>query len=170
MVVRPERLKYVRRMAIPKKCVFCAAGSTKKLEEKLVVYKGKEAMVVLNKYPYNSGHVLVMPIRHEGSLEELSPSEYAEINHLLKESVRILKKVYTCKGLNIGLNLGAAAGAGIPEHMHYHVIPRWYGDTNFFPLIAETKLIVETLETTFAKLAPEFAKKSKSSTKSKNWK
>lgn len=191
VVVRPERLKYVRRMAIPKKCVFCEAASTKKHREKLVVYKGKEAMVLLNKYPYNSGHVLVMPLRHEGALEELSASEHAEISYLVKESVRILKKVYACKGLNVGLNLGAAAGAGIPDHLHFHVIPRWYGDTNFFPLIAETKLIVETLESTFAKLAPEYAElaasftdktapskkekngtavKARSKLKSKNWK
>lgn len=156
VVVRPERLKYVRRMAIPKKCVFCEAAKSKDMEEKLVVYKGREAMVVLNKYPYNSGHVLVMPLRHEGALEELSASELAEISQLVQSSVGILKKVYSCKGLNVGLNLGAAAGAGIPDHLHFHVIPRWHGDTNFFPLIAETKLVVESLETTFKKLVVEF--------------
>lgn len=169
VVVRPERLKYVRRIAVPKKCVFCEAGSTKDLEDKLVVYKGKEAMVLLNKYPYNSGHILVMPIRHEGALENLTESEHLEVSYLVRESVRILKSVYTCTGLNVGLNLGAAAGAGIPDHMHFHAIPRWHGDTNFFPIIAETKLIVESLETTYAKLVVEFDKlsKKKKSTASK---
>lgn len=157
-MVRPERLKYVRRLRPPSKCVFCEACGAKKNADKLVVYRGKEAMVVLNKYPYNSGHVLVMPMRHEGELDQLTDSEHAEVSFLVKESVRILKKVYSCKGLNVGLNLGAAAGAGIPDHMHFHVLPRWHGDTNFFPLIAETKLIVETLETTYAKLFLEFEK------------
>ncbi len=156
VVVRPERLKYVRRIVVPEVCVFCEAAKTKNLEEKLVVYKGNEAMVLLNKYPYNSGHVLVMPTRHEGALEELTPSEDMEISQLVKASVRILKKVYACKGLNVGLNLGAAAGAGIPDHLHYHVIPRWHGDTNFFPLIAETKLVVESVETTFSRLVDEY--------------
>lgn len=162
VVVRPERLKYVRRMTVPKKCVFCEAAATKQLQEKLVVYKGKSAMVLLNKYPYNSGHVLVMPLRHEGALENLTDAEHTEVAYLVKESVRILKKVYRCTGLNVGLNLGAAAGAGIPDHMHFHVLPRWHGDTNFFPLIAETKLIVESLEDTLEKLAVEFDKLSKS--------
>jgi ATP adenylyltransferase len=162
VVVRPERLKYVRRIAKPKTCVFCEAATTKQPKEKLVVYKGKEAMVLLNKYPYNSGHILVMPLRHEGALESLTDSEHTEVTALVKESVRILKKVYQCTGINVGMNLGAAAGAGIPDHLHYHVIPRWHGDTNFFPLIAETKLIVENLESTMAKLVVEFDKFSKS--------
>ncbi|MCB9072387.1 MAG: HIT domain-containing protein [Bdellovibrionaceae bacterium] len=156
--VRPDRLKYVRRAAIPKTCVFCEAASTTQKKSKLVVYRSDAAMVVLNKYPYNNGHLLVLPTRHIGELEELSVDEFAEISLLVKESVRILKKVYTCKGLNVGLNLGAAAGAGIPDHMHYHVVPRWFGDTNFFPLIAETKLVVESLSTTYKKLSNEFKK------------
>jgi ATP adenylyltransferase len=158
VVTRPDRLKYVRRAAIPTKCVFCEAARSKVGKPKLVVYKSDLAMVVLNKYPYNNGHLLVLPQRHIGNLEDLSVDEFAEISLLVKESVRILKKVYTCKGLNVGLNLGAAAGAGIPDHLHYHVIPRWFGDTNFFPLIAETKLVVETLDTTFKKLSVEFKK------------
>lgn len=157
-VVRPERLKYVRRSIEPKTCVFCDATEAKDLAANLVVFKGQRSMVVLNKYPYNSGHVLVMPLRHEGHLEGLTLEEHNEMFSLVKESVRILKKIYSCQGINVGLNLGSAAGAGIPDHLHVHVLPRWHGDTNFFPLIAETKLIVETLDSTYEKLSLEFKK------------
>lgn len=115
-------------------------------------------MVVLNKYPYNNGHLLILPSRHVGEMEDLKEAEWSEIHFLLRESVRILKKVYQCAGLNVGMNLGAAGGAGIPDHLHYHVIPRWRGDTNFFPLIAETKVVVESLEDSYEKLSKHFKK------------
>lgn len=156
--VRPERLKYVRKIVKPKVCVFCEAAAAKDMAGKLVVYRSENCMVVLNKYPYNTGHVLIMPVRHCADLEKLKPDESRELHNLITESVKILKKNYTCQGLNVGLNLGAVAGAGIPDHLHYHVIPRWGGDTNFFPLIAETKLVVETLETTYDKLIKDFQK------------
>lgn len=164
--VRPERLKYVRRMKSPSTCVFCEAAAQYKKPQRLVVYKGQTVMVLLNKYPYNNGHVLVLPIRHVADLTELTPEEHEELWVLVRETSRILRKSYTCKGLNVGVNLGAAAGAGIPDHLHVHLIPRWFGDTNFFPLIAETKLIVESLETTYKKLTKEFSKlkKAESST------
>ncbi len=156
--VRPERLKYVRKLIKTKGCVFCEASKAQDLSERHVVYRSKLAMVVLNKYPYNTGHVLIMPVRHCGDLEKLTPQEHQEIHALLPQAVKILKEVYSCHGLNVGLNLGAVAGAGIPEHLHYHVIPRWGGDTNFFPLIAETKMVVESLEDTYEKLYKHFQK------------
>jgi ATP adenylyltransferase len=156
--VRPERLKYVRKLIKTDGCVFCNAVKAKDLKENLVVYKSDKAMVILNKYPYNTGHVLVMPTRHIGELEKMSAAEVQEVHALLPKTVEILKKVYNCAGLNVGLNLGAVAGAGIPDHLHYHVIPRWGGDTNFFPLIAETKMVVETLDETYGRLIGEFKK------------
>lgn len=155
---RPERMKYVRKIVKPVGCVFCSALKNKKRSQTGLLYKSPQAMVILNKYPYNSGHLLILPTRHEGHIEKLNPSEWDEVHHLLKESVAILKKTYSPAGLNVGLNLGSAAGAGIPEHLHYHVIPRWHGDTNFFPLIADTKVVIESLATSFKKLEKSFKK------------
>ncbi|MBY0313918.1 MAG: HIT domain-containing protein [Bdellovibrionales bacterium] len=158
IVVRPERMRYVRRMIKTKGCVFCEAAITQDRDERHVLLRSRNAMVILNKYPYNSGHLLVLPLRHEGELPNLEDQEFQELNLLVRESVRLLKAEYHCEGLNVGLNLGAAAGAGIPEHLHYHIIPRWFGDTNFFPLIAETKLTVETPEQTYSRLKAAFLK------------
>jgi ATP adenylyltransferase len=156
--VRPHRLKYVRKIIKPKGCVFCEAGKVKDLQSRHVLYRSDNAMVLLNKYPYNNGHLLIMPVRHCGDLEKLKTDESSEVHWLITKTVEILKKQYSCHGLNVGLNLGSAAGAGIPEHLHYHVLPRWSGDTNFFPLIAETKIVVETLDSTYEKLAKDFKK------------
>lgn len=158
IVFRPERLKYVRKIIRPKGCVFCTAAKSQTLKNKLVLYRTDDCMVVLNKYPYNNGHILVMPTSHTANLEDLGKKNYLELSLLVRDSVEILKKAYKCQGVNVGLNLGQAAGAGIPDHIHYHIIPRWGGDTNFFPLIAQTKLVVETLETTYKKLEPYFQK------------
>ena len=113
-------------------------------------------MVVLNKFPYNTGHTLILPTRHCGELTDLSEEEYGAVMKLLRKTLAALQKSYACPGLNIGLNHGAVAGAGIPDHLHWHIIPRWHGDTNFFPLIAETKVLSETLEQTFQRLHPLF--------------
>ncbi len=156
VLFKPERLKYVRKMIEVKGCVFCAARDAGPSPENLLLYRGKHAMVIMNKYPYNTGHLLVLPTRHCGDILALKAKEYAELSDLLRKSVAILTKVYNPSGLNVGLNLGAASGAGIPEHLHYHVIPRWNGDTNFFPLVANTKVVVETLEQTFERLIPYF--------------
>jgi ATP adenylyltransferase len=156
LFIRPDRLKYVRRIVKPRGCVFCSALKEKSRGKAGLLYKSKNAMVVLNKYPYNNGHLLLLPSRHVGNIEDLTPHEWSEIHVLLKQAIAVLKEAYGCPGLNVGLNLGAAAGAGIPEHLHYHIIPRWVGDTNFFPLIAETKVVVETLKSTFKKLEKQF--------------
>lgn len=158
VVFRPERLKYVRKIIRPKGCVFCSAYKSQNKKSKLVLFKDETSLVVLNKYPYNSGHVLVMPKDHVANLEDLGKKDFLRLSLLVRDSVEILKKVYKCPGVNVGLNLGQAAGAGIPDHLHYHIIPRWGGDTNFFPLIAQTKLVVETLDTTYEKLSPYYEK------------
>lgn len=156
VLYKPERLKYVRKMIEVQGCVFCAAREAGTSAESLLLYRGEHAMVIMNKYPYNTGHLLVLPTRHCGDLLALTDEENAAVSDLLRKSVAILTKVYNPNGLNVGLNLGEASGAGIPEHLHFHVIPRWRGDTNFFPLVANTKVVVETLEQTFERLIPYF--------------
>jgi ATP adenylyltransferase len=156
VLFRPERLKYVRKLVKPDGCVFCHAVKAGVSPESLLLYKDDHAIVVMNKYPYNTGHLLVLPRRHCGDFTQLTEEEMVGINRALQTSVRALGEVFKPNGFNVGLNLGSAAGAGIPEHLHYHIVPRWAGDTNFFPLIAETKVVIETLETSFAKLLPFF--------------
>lgn len=153
---RPERLKYVRRLAKPEGCVFCQASRGRKSQGNLVLYKDRKYMVILNKYPYNNGHLLIIPRRHVADYDKLSDKDLAAMQVLMKYSIRILKKVYNPAGFNMGMNMGKVAGAGIPDHLHYHLIPRWGGDTNFFPLIAETKLVVETTEQSYNRLIKHF--------------
>lgn len=156
LMVRPDRYKYVRKLVRPKTCVFCSASKAKASVKSLKVFETKYSMVVLNKYPYNSGHILVLPKSHGGDLMELSPDRYEDLMLTLRLATQVVKKVYGCTGLNIGLNHGAVAGAGIPDHLHWHIIPRWFGDVNFFPMIAETKVIVEATATTYSKLLKGF--------------
>lgn len=152
-LVRPDRLLYVRKMVRSNGCVFCKIRDSGVKLESLCVYKNKQAMVVLNKYPYNSGHILILPTRHCGDLSELGEQEYYETQRLIRCVVKAIKSEYEILGLNIGLNMGSVAGAGIPEHLHWHVIPRWSGDTNFFPLIAETKVLAQTLEQVYERFS-----------------
>lgn len=153
---RPERLRYVRKLLPDTGCVFCQAEKKGVGFDSLCLYRDSHTLIVMNKYPYNTGHLLILPRRHVGEIWDLSTEENAEIAHWIQSSLKILKKVYNCDGFNVGLNHGAVAGAGIPEHLHWHVIPRWKGDTNFFPLIAETKALPETLEQTYNKLKESF--------------
>lgn len=115
-------------------------------------------MVMMNKFPYNTGHLLILPIRHEGTLWKLKEVEQKEMHSALTKSAEIVQRALGCAGLNMGMNHGAVAGAGIPEHVHWHIVPRWFGDTNFFPLIAETKALPQTLEQTYDKLKSHFTK------------
>lgn len=153
---RPDRQKYVRKLVKPDGCVFCNARENGSSAESLLVATLGDAMVILNKYPYNAGHLLVLPKRHIGDFAALTAKEAADIHTLQQKALHALKELYQPNGFNMGLNLGAASGAGIPDHLHWHVIPRWNGDSNFFPLIAETKVVVETLEKTFKRLVPYF--------------
>ena len=172
---RPARMKYVRKLTKPKGCVFCASAEKSKSKKTLCVYKTKYSQIVVNKFPYNSGHVLVLPLRHVGDILNLSDVEYADLHSTLRSAIQAIQCVYEPHGLNIGMNHGAAGGAGIPDHLHYHIVPRWNGDLNFFPLIAETKLVIENTSTSYEKIkkyftefdsGTNFGKKSKS--KSKN--
>jgi ATP adenylyltransferase len=136
-------------------CVFCALLADGG-EEHRVLERRELAFVTLAKYPYNPGHLLVLPTRHVGDLEEVEPDEAAEVFELLRRSAAALSETLEPHGFNIGLNLGRAAGAGIPEHLHWHVVPRWSGDTNFMPVIGETRVLPALLEQTYERLAPRF--------------
>ncbi|MDY6950851.1 MAG: HIT domain-containing protein [Thermodesulfobacteriota bacterium] len=136
-----------------KACVFCQGLSN---GGKLTLYRGSLSMVMMNKYPYANGHMLVAPKRHAASLEDLSAEEMADLFRVVKDSVGILKKVMNPDGFNVGLNLGAAAGAGVEEHLHLHIVPRWHGDTNAMTVLADVRVISEHLEVTYQNLRPHF--------------
>ena len=156
VLFRPDRMKYVRKLVKPEGCVFCRAAKEEISFETLCVHKTKHSMVVLNKFPYNSGHVLVLPQQHCGDLLKLKNEEFLDLNETVRKTMAALQETYEPGVINMGLNHGAVAGAGIPEHLHYHLIPRWSGDLNFFPLIAETKVLVESLEQTYDRLSSYF--------------
>ncbi len=158
VLFRPDRLKYVRKLIKEKGCVFCRATKEEPSFDTLCVYKSNHSMVILNKFPYNTGHVLVLPLRHCGDLLSLSDAEYVDLQETVRKTMKALTEIYEPGGINLGLNHGSVAGAGIPEHLHYHIIPRWSGDLNFFPLIAETKVLVENLDQTYEKLMGYFKK------------
>lgn len=153
---RPGRMKYVRKLIKPSGCVFCNAAQNKQSFETLCVYKTQFSQVVLNKFPYNNGHLLVLPLRHTGDMLSLTEDEYIDLQKTVRLSVQVITKVYNPQGFNLGLNHGASGGAGIPDHLHYHIVPRWNGDLNFFPLIAETKLVIENLNQSYKKIRKEF--------------
>ena len=157
---RPDRIKYITkaRKKRPSPCTFCEALKQGVSFNSLVLYQNDFSLIFVNKYPYNSGHLLVLPRTHESDLLKLSQKEYIEVQKTIKLTVDILKKVFNPEAMNIGINLGGHAGAGLPEHLHYHIIPRWSGDTNFLPLIAETKVISMSLEYVYNQLHPHFSK------------
>ncbi|HSA60233.1 MAG TPA: HIT domain-containing protein [bacterium] len=128
-----------------KGCVFCNRVRRKSDRKDLIVHRGKTCFVILNKYPYNPGHLMVVPNRHVSSLTQLKPGEYGEILTLMARAEKVLGGAMRPQGFNMGLNLGKAAGAGIDDHLHFHVIPRWFADTNFWPVIAETKSMPQHL-------------------------
>jgi ATP adenylyltransferase len=140
----------------PDACVFCA--STASPDDAFVVFRGRLAAVVLNRFPYNNGHLLIVPVRHVATLSSLTPGELQEIARLTQRAEAALTEVYRVGGLNVGLNLGKAAGAGLPDHLHVHVVPRWAGDTNFMPVVGETRVLAEELPVTAARLRPVFAR------------
>jgi len=138
-----------------KGCIFCQKPSERKDEENLIVCRRRQAFVVMNKFPYNNGHLMVVPKRHCVDLEELDAAESREVFRLLRASIRVLKDTFHPHGFNIGINLGRAGGAG-EEHVHVHIVPRWNGDTNFMPVFGETKIIPEYLNETYPRLHAAF--------------
>jgi len=154
----PWRLEYIQQAAEQLGCVFCdEAAGTIDAAESLLVHRGDDAIVLLNKYPYSSGHLMVAPRRHLGELGELADEEALEIHHHSVGAVDTLTAVYGPDGFNLGWNLGHVAGAGIADHVHLHVVPRWSGDTNFMPVLADVKVIPEHLLETRERLRAAWA-------------
>lgn len=157
----PWRLKYVKRGDGPPPggCVFCAIGSAAADHDadNLVLFRGERCYIVLNRYPYNTAHLMVLPYAHLADLPALDSATAEELFELTRRSVALLGTAYQAHGFNLGMNLGRTAGAGIAEHLHMHVVPRWEGDANFMPVIGGTKLIPEDLDGTYARLLPAFA-------------
>jgi ATP adenylyltransferase len=152
----PWRMEYITGKR-EEGCVFCKVASTPaRLAENLILHVGQLAFVILNKFPYHSCHLMVIPLRHTSEFTGLTAEENAEMSRLLQLSTKALKQTYHPEGFNIGMNLGQCAGAGIREHLHYHVVPRWVGDTNFFPLLAHTRSMPELLGQTYDRLRPSF--------------
>jgi ATP adenylyltransferase len=134
-------------------CIFCQAIDDK---DELTLYKGSSCIVVMNKYPYINGHLLVAPRRHLSRLDELDQAEMGKLLKLVEQSVGILKKVMIPDGFNVGLNLGKVAGAGVEEHLHFHIVPRWFGDTNALTVFADVRVIPEHLQQTYNNLKKHF--------------
>lgn len=153
----PWRLSYVTAAQVPATdCVFCDPSAGREID--LVVFRGERSYVILNLYPYNNGHLMVVPDRHLGALEALTPDEQTELMRLTRLSEMVLNEAYKPQGINVGINLGKAAGAGIENHLHIHLVPRWSGDTNFMTAVGETRVLPEDLTATAARLRPIFAK------------
>jgi len=148
----PWRLEYVQSADEQEGCVFCRAAAGDD-EQELVVHRGERAFVLLNKFPYASGHLMVAPFRHGSAFDDLEEAEVLEVQRLAVEAIEALRAVFAPEGFNVGWNLGRVAGAGIVDHGHVHVVPRWNGDTNFMPVLADVKVIPEHLLETRRKLA-----------------
>ena len=157
-IYTPHRMVYLRGGKKPKtddagkECPFCVAPDLP-ADEGLVFARGEEVFGVLNLYPYNSGHVMICPYRHVAEYPELTASEMVELGEFTQRTMRILRRVATAHGFNVGMNQGSLSGAGIAGHLHQHIVPRWGGDTNFMPIIGQTKVIPQVLEDTRALLA-----------------
>lgn len=138
--------------ATPDGCIFCDALASGDVKGNLILRRGPKAFLILNKYPYASGHVMAAVNRHVGSLEETASEEIGQVMELVQAAVRALGRAYAPEGFNVGLNQGRAAGAGVPKHLHIHVVPRWSGDVNFMPVVSDTRVLPESLDTTYDRL------------------
>ena len=153
----PWRMAYITQEPRPG-CLFCRAiADPNDPDSELVVWRPDGAIVMLNKFPYNPGHVMVAPAAHKGDLAELDDAESAALMRALRRTIRVLRETLKPEGFNVGANLGRVAGAGIPDHVHFHVVPRWNGDTNFMPVLSEVKVVNEHLQQTAEKLRQAFS-------------
>lgn len=153
----PWRLSYVAGIKEPG-CVLCRHKDATKDEEHLILARFEHCYIMLNLYPYNNGHIMVVPYEHQSSLAALSSAVRSEIMEVLAIGERVLRELYNCEGINIGLNLGKAAGAGIDEHLHFHLVPRWSGDSNFLSVVGGERVIPEAFESAYKRLREGFSK------------
>ena len=154
----PWRMEFIRSEK-PKGCIFCDFPAAPEAEDRknLIVHRSPHAFVILNRFPYNSGHLMVVPRLHGADLDALPPEAWAGLQALLRETAAVLRTTYRPEGINLGMNLGRAGGAGIVDHLHWHLVPRWIGDNNFMPVLADTRVMVEHLDTTWEKVRAGFA-------------
>jgi len=136
-------------------CIFCELPAEDDDEKNYILTRGERAFVILNTFPYNSGHLMIAPFRHVGKVEDMEDEEALDMHRLLQRSLKALQEAMNPDGFNIGMNLGLVAGAGIPDHVHWHVVPRWSGDTNFMPVVSETKVLPELLTESFERIRDE---------------
>jgi ATP adenylyltransferase len=151
----PWRIEYIL-MEKPEECILCEKPKEDKDAQNYILYRGNKNFIILNSYPYNPGHLLVAPYRHIGSLEELTEEERNEHFEMVSRSVRALKEVFNPGGFNIGANMGKVAGAGIDDHFHSHIVPRWQGDTNCMPVLADVRVLPQALAETYELLKGKF--------------
>jgi ATP adenylyltransferase len=152
----PWRMKYIENHEKEEGCVFCNAQAREDSVANLIIFRGQRAFVILNLYPYTSGHLMVIPFKHVATLEELDPSTRAEMMELASQSMTVLRKTHNPQAFNMGANIGEAAGAGVPGHVHIHIVPRWDGDTNFMSSLGETRVLPESLEDTYKRVCEGF--------------
>jgi ATP adenylyltransferase len=154
----PWRMEYIGAAPEPD-CLFCRVREAPEADDRrnLLVFRAPDALVMLNKFPYNNGHVMVAPRTHVGSLTALDDEQTLAVMRLVRRTLEVLERTMSPEGFNVGVNLGRPAGAGIPDHVHVHVVPRWDGDTNFLPVLGEVKVVNEHLERTWEKLVNAFA-------------
>jgi ATP adenylyltransferase len=155
----PERYSYVTSARNQEGgCILCGIRNAKDDEANLVLLRSKLSYVLINRYPYNSGHIMIVPNCHQGDLHKLTPEERADMIELAGVGERILRETYCAQGINLGMNLGESAGAGILGHLHLHLVPRWTGDTNYMTVVGATRVVPEEPRTTFERLGPLFAR------------
>lgn len=152
----PWRMAYIDQDSKEAGCIFCSKFQSRDRRENLLLALTRHSMVMLNKYPYNNGHLLLAPKRHEKNLSDLSLEEYGDLSEALRQSIDIIRKILSPGGINLGMNLGKCAGAGIEDHLHWHVVPRWEGDTNFMPVVGETRVMPQHLLDSYDRLQPHF--------------
>lgn len=152
----PWRMEYIENNSKEEGCVFCNAQAREDSPENLITLRGEFSFVILNRFPYTSGHLMVIPFVHKPNLEELDSTTRAEMMELTSRCTTILKSIYRPQGFNIGVNIGEAAGAGVKEHVHIHIVPRWAGDTNFMSAVGDTRVLPETLADTYNRVKNAF--------------
>jgi ATP adenylyltransferase len=159
-IAAPWRGDYVRNLdkTASGRCVFCRAASLGDDRRARILHRGKLAFVIMNTYPYQSGHLMIAPFRHTAAFDRAPKPLTDEMSDLLKLCLTVLKKAYRPQGFNVGMNLGRSAGAGVADHFHLHIVPRWRGDSNFMPIVGRTKIVLEDLDATYDRLAPLFRK------------
>ncbi|MBI3611129.1 MAG: HIT domain-containing protein [Nitrospirae bacterium] len=151
----PWRMPYLKNDQ-PKGCIFCTKTRQNHDRSNLILYRGRRTFVMMNLYPYSNGHLLVSPYRHVGSIEELDPTTLTDLMRTAQRALRAVRLVFKPDAFNLGINQGRQAGAGIESHVHLHIVPRWNGDTNFMPVLTDTRVIPEHLESSYDKLLPLF--------------